>query len=113
MGEFRLFLEQQKLWSAKKDDIVSMWQTLPNLPLAPRPIPLTHRGPRFGEDGLRISGTPAFINSVLTRIKDFIGLDRNPGVELDVQYRQIPPSKDEPNLAQFVCYVYLAQKEIK
>lgn len=111
--QFREFMDQeQKPWKAKKADVVQFWQQLkPNMPLAITPINPMHKGTRFREDGMRITGSPEFINSILSRIKDFIQYDTNPGTKLDVEYRQIETKGgDIHNKPVFVCYVHVVQK---
>lgn len=110
---FREFLEKQgKPWKAKRADVISFWQRLkPNMPLQISPIDPNHHGTRFQEDGLRITGTPEFINSILSRIKDFLQYDLNPGTKLDVEYRQIENKEgDLANKPVFVAYVHVLKK---
>ena len=46
-----------KPWKAKRADVVQFWSRLkPNLPLQVEPIDPRHRGTRFQQDGLRITG---------------------------------------------------------
>lgn len=104
--------QQGKPWKAKRKDVVDFWQQLkPNLPLQIKPIDPNHRGTRFQEDGLRITGSPEFINSVLSRIKDFLTYDTNPATKLDVEYRQIENQEGELyNKPVFVAYVHVLRK---
>jgi hypothetical protein len=100
---------QGKPWKAHRKDVVDFWQKLkPNLPLKLHPIDPHHKGTRFHEDGLRITGSPEFINSILSRIKDFLGYESNPGTKLDVEYRQIETKEgDLYNKPVYVCYVHV------
>ena len=73
-----------------KDSVLRHWQGLADgLPILPhmRPIPYKAEGSTYGACGIRIDGNPAFIDAVLSRLKDLIageaietrlGLSRNP-----------------------------------
>ena len=59
----------------KKSDTMKQWQAMPdNQPILPkmRPIPYKATGSRYGACGIRIDGTPAFIDAVLSHLKDLI-----------------------------------------
>ena len=98
-----------KPWKAKRKDIIDFWKKLTlNLPLNPHPISPHHKGTRFYEDGLRITGNPQFINGILSRIKDFLGYEDNPGTRLDIEYRQTETKEgDLYNKPVYVCYVHV------
>lgn len=74
----------------KKDEALSHWKALPDgLPILPHfhPIPYKAEGSKYGACGIRIDGNPAFVDAVLSRLKDLLdgenqvtrlGLARNP-----------------------------------
>lgn len=74
----------------KKEQALAAWKALPDgLPILPHfhPIPYKASGSKYGACGIRIDGNPAFIDAVLSRLKDLIdgenqvtrlGLARNP-----------------------------------
>lgn len=108
------------LWKGHSQDILDTWQKLkPNLPLAPQPIPANHHGTRYDDDGIRVTGTGKFINSVLSRLKDFLIYRNFPGVNLDVQYRQVSNKNQMTAGSQiytdprYVMYIYLTQPKPK
>ena len=113
------FLEQaqppgkQKPWKARRADVLKFWQTLqPGMPLQPTPIEKGHRGTRFRRDGLRITGTAAYVNSVLSHLKDFLDYENNPRTKLDVEYRQLESKEGEyQSTPIFVCYVYVMKQQ--
>ena len=104
---------QEKLWKASREEIFRLWQSLhPNIPIRITPIPPTHKGTRFDNDGLRITGTAEFITSILARLKDFMPLDHGVGTKLDVEYRQTGHKKDDINGAPvYVFYIHLVTDE--
>ena len=74
----------------KKSEALAHWKALPeNQPILPHftPIPYKASGSTYGACGIRIDGNPAFVDAVLSRLKDLIdgenhitrlGLARNP-----------------------------------
>jgi hypothetical protein len=59
----------------RKQDTLKAWRDLPgNMPVLPhfQPIPYKARGSTYGACGIRIDGSPAFVDAVLSRFKDLI-----------------------------------------
>jgi hypothetical protein len=111
MTTFFEYLER-KPWKAKRADVLRFWQSLtPNQPIHIDPVSKYHKGTKFRQDGLRITGTPEFINGVLSRIKDLLQYDTNPGTKLEIEYRQIE-SKSGDLIARpvYVAYIHVIQK---
>lgn len=78
-----------KSWRMEKDQIMQYWQQLrPNDPIAYDPMKPGQKGSTFGEDGLRLTGSRRFIDSVLGRVKDIMHFE-NPSTKLNVVYRQV------------------------
>ena len=101
-----------KPWKAKKAEVLDFWRKLqPNLPIKMQPVSGDHKGTRFRSDGIRVTGSPEFINSVISRIKDMAEFE-GPGVRLDVEYRQIEPSAIQNDQEKyFVFYAHLVKEE--
>ena len=62
----------------KKAEEIIKWRNLPeNLPIMEHftPIPANAKGSTFGACGIRISGSPQFIDAVLSRIKDVLSAE--------------------------------------
>jgi hypothetical protein len=115
--EFKKFLESDSIsakpWKGKRADVLDMWEKVqPNLPVSPKPVDPTHKGSKFREDGIRITGSPQFISSVISRLKDMLIYDKNPGTKLEVEYRQIE-SKNVGITPQYVFYAYVSSKPPK
>ena len=109
---FREFTNIKKNpWVAKKADILKTWRAMrPDAPLRPAPVPEGHKGNRFDQDGVRITGSSEFINSVLGKIKEFLPYADNPYLDLDVKYRQIL-KRDLADRQSFACYINVVQKK--
>lgn len=110
-GELLEFMEI-KPWKAKRADVLKFWQGLrPNMPIRPTPVNKQHKGTKFREDGLRITGSPDFINGVLSRLKDLLQYESNPGTKLEVEYRQI---ENKEGVLQgepiYVCYIHVIDR---
>lgn len=119
MKTFREFLEETKStndspkWKATKDEVIQYWKTLrPDIPIAIRPISYNHKGSTYGEDGVRITGSPQFISSILGKLKEFINYETQ-GTKLALSYRQTKsPSLSAQGIAKtsFVCYIQVKER---
>jgi hypothetical protein len=85
---------QKQKWKASKDEIIGFWKNLrPDTPIQIQPIDPNHKGSTYGEDGMRLTGSPQFISSVLARLKEFLNFE-SPSTNLSVSYRETEsPSK--------------------
>jgi hypothetical protein len=67
---------------ATKEDTLNQWANLTaNLPILPvmDAIPYKSKGSSYGACGIRIDGSPEFIDAVLSRLKDLVdGENSNP-----------------------------------
>ena len=110
MKTFNEYIEG-KPWKAKRRDVFRFWQGLkPNLPVVPTPVPKQHKGTRFDQDGIRITGSPDFINGVLSRLKDLLRYYYHPSLKLDVEYRQIETKRGEPKARPvYVFYIHVVE----
>lgn len=90
----------------KKKDALARWRALPaNAPLDPEVIPYKHKGSTYGYDGVRIEGSPAFIDAVLGRLKDLIALE-SPTTRIGLAYQKVQPRPGkDANGGDCVCYV--------
>lgn len=96
-----------KPWSAKKDEIMAMWQRLRNdLPIQITPMEERDGHTQtYGEDGIRITGSWPFIASVLGRIKDLLVYE-SPRTKLRLIFRGIDKARDvRPDRQTYVFYV--------
>jgi hypothetical protein len=96
----------QKKWKATKDQIVQYWRNLrPDTPIQMSPIRYDHQGTTYAQDGVRITGSPEFIGSVLARLKEFLNFE-TPQTKLQLVYRETDsPSQAFENKTSFVFYV--------
>ena len=99
-------------WKATKDEIVAYWKNLrPDTPIQMRAIDYTHKGSTYGEDGLRITGSPQFISSILSRLKEILNYE-TPSTKLAVTYRQTEsPSKMAMGQTKTSYIFYVAARQ--
>ena len=104
-------MPQQPKWKASKEEILEFWKNLrPDMPIPIRPIEREHKGSTYGEDGLRLTGSPQFISSVLARLKDFLNFE-TPATKLNVSYRETEsPSQAAMGDAKTSYVFYLQSK---
>lgn len=86
-----------KVWSAKKPEIIQMWQNLrPDVPIIMTPImdtPGKSDHSTYGEDGIRVTGSWNFISAVMSRLKQIIAYE-NPQHKLRLVFRGIDQTKN-------------------
>lgn len=106
----------KKKWSASKKDIMNFWKTIEaNKPIIAKSIPYGYKGSTFSEDGIRITGSPQFITTVISHLKDFLAYE-NPKSKLSVSYRETEsPSKisSGQNKTSFVFYIAVKDRGAK
>jgi len=104
---------QSKPWKAKRADVIRFWKALrPGLPIVPTPVPKEHKGTRFDQDGIRVTGSPDFINGVVSRLKDMLQYYNNPNTKLDVEYRQVETKGGKPQARPiYVFYIHVVEAD--
>lgn len=100
-------------WKISKDEIIKMWSSInPETPISIKPISKDHVGSTYGEDGVRITGSPQFINSILGKIKSLLNHETTT-TKLVVSYRetQSPSQVERGNLKKsYVFYVQTKER---
>ena len=118
MFSFRNWCEQSytltnKPWKAKKGEIVKYWQSLPaSIPIqATNIIPDNYKGSTYMYDGLRVTGSHQFINSVASRLKDVLNYDQG-NTKLALRYyQQVDKNTQHPLPNSFVFYAQIRGKD--
>jgi hypothetical protein len=94
----------------QKADFLNHWEGIETgRTLSPCPVPYKHEGSTYAEDGIRITGTPAFIDSVLSRLKDLLAFE-NGETRLQVVYKESTDRESGRSLDSFNCYVQVHQR---
>lgn len=107
----------RKPWSASKKEILDIWGKMrPNLPIyitpmddAP-PAGGSRIRSNYDEDGIRITGSWAFISSILGRLKELLQFE-NPSTKLRLVFRGIDANHHAtPNKQAYVFYLNLQNR---
>jgi hypothetical protein len=100
-----------KIWRMNKDQIMQYWQSLRTGPIQFNPIKPDKKGSTFGEDGIRLTGSRTFIDSVLARLKDIMQYE-NPHTKLNLIYRQVQQKgiQTPEKSTSFVFYAQAKQR---
>jgi hypothetical protein len=103
--------QKPKVWKATKPEIMQFWQQIqPNIPLAMQPIPYTHKGSTYQQDGIRVTGSREFIASTIARLKEFMAYE-NPRTKLMVVYRQTEKQGQAPDdRTTYVFYIQAKER---
>jgi len=93
-----------------KDQIINHWQGLEkNQPIAIRAVPYKHTGSTYAEDGIRITGSKAFIDSVLSRLTDLLAHE-NSDTRLQLVYKQSVDKNTGVELPSYNCYIQVHER---
>ena len=94
----------------RKEEFLTHWQGIkPNQSIAIEPVPYKHRGSTYAEDGIRITGSQQFIDSMLSRIKDLLDYE-NDSTRLQVVYKQSQDRESGAPLAGYNCYIQVHER---
>ncbi len=105
--------QQQQAWRMPKEQIIQHWQSLrPNTPIQFTPIKADKKGSTFSEDGIRLTGSRNFIDSILSRLKDLANYE-SPTTKLNLVYRQTQYKGTEMPENNQTFVFYLQAKERK
>ena len=89
----------------QKAAFLQHWKTLtPNQPIKPAVIPYKHEGSTYAEDGIRITGSREFIDSVLSRLTDLLRFE-NGETRLQVNYQESKDRASGQLTGSWNCYV--------
>lgn len=98
-------------WKASKAQILKYWKTLGGeQPIPMKPIKYDHKGSTYGEDGIRITGSPNFIQAVLGKLRELLRYE-GPETKLGVVYRQTFSKKREAMGLSPVSFVFYIQSK--
>ena len=94
----------------KKKEMLEHWQGLqPNLPLHPAQVAYKHEGSTYDQDGIRITGSPAFIDGVLSRLKELLEWE-NTDTRLQVSYRESTDRVTRRPTGSYQCYIQVHER---
>lgn len=99
-----------KAKSLKKDQFLEHWAGLePDQAIAPSPVPYKHTGSTYAEDGIRITGRRAFVDSVISRLQDLQRYE-NAATRLQVVYKQTTDRETGAPIDAWNCYIQVHER---
>jgi len=104
----------------KKEDALKVWQGIPaNQPILKKMKPIRYKttGSRYGACGIRIDGTPEFIEAVLSNLKDLLP-GENQSTRLELAWNEVKSTEINGQTKTFdnaecnaqVCYIRLHER---
>ena len=94
----------------EKKAFLKHWSGLrANQKLRPKAVRYRHEGSTYAEDGIRITGSKAFVDSVLSRLKDLLKLEGD-GTRLQVVYKRSTDRDSGKTLTSYNCYVQVHER---
>ena len=94
----------------KKEQILSHWNSIdPNQPIKINQVAYKHKGSTYAEDGIRLTGSPEFIDSVLSRLKDLLKHE-NGSTRLQLNYQESKDRKSGTPTGSYNCYVQVHER---
>ncbi len=94
----------------EKKQFLKHWSSLrKNQKLQPRPVQYSHEGSTYAEDGIRITGSRKFVDSVLSRLKDLLKYECDE-TRLQVVYDRSSDRESGRLLSSWNCYLQIHQR---
>ena len=94
----------------KKAEIIEYWNRIkPNQEIAISEVPYKHEGSTYAEDGIRLTGSQKFIDSILSRIKDLLECEGD-NTRLQLVYKQSVDKETGYPLPSYNCYIQVRER---
>ena len=94
----------------KKAQFLDHWQEIEeNQNIKISPVVYKHQGSTYAEDGIRLTGSMEFIDSVLSQLKDLLNHE-NGSTRLQVVYKESTDRHTQEALDSFNCYVQVHER---
>ena len=93
-----------------KQEILNHWRSIkPNQNIPVFPVPYKHQGSTYDQDGIRITGSKQFIDSILSRIKDLLE-EENDETRLQLVYKQSVDKETGYPMNSYNCYIQVHER---
>ena len=103
-------MKKQKPASLRKADFLEYWRQLePQQIIRPCPVPYKHSGTTYAQDGIRITGSRAFVDSVISRLQDLLQHE-NAVTRLQVVYKQTVDRETGRPIDAWNCYIQVHER---
>jgi len=89
----------------RKQEIIKHWQNIPkNQQIKMMPVAYKHKGSTYDQDGIRLTGSQEFVDSLLSNIKQLLQ-DENDNTRLQLTYQETVDRETQLSTGTFNCYV--------
>lgn len=94
----------------KKAEFLAHWRQIPDAQaIQPTPIPYKHEGSTYDQDGIRITGTREFIDSVLSHLKSLLKYEGG-ATRLQVVYQEVKDRETQRPTGTYSCYIQVHRR---
>lgn len=94
----------------KKDEFLQHFKSITkNQKIAVSPVAYKHEGSTYAEDGIRITGSREFIDSILSRLTDLLQYE-NGNTRLQVVYKESQDRETGRSLNSWNCYLQVHER---
>ena len=94
----------------KKAQFLDHWQGIESdQKINISPVTYKHEGSTYDEDGIRLTGSREFIDSVLSRLKDLLNHE-NGSTRLQVVYKESTNRHTQELLDSYNCYIQVHER---
>ena len=94
----------------RKAEFLTHFQSIKaNQPVNPEPVAYKHKGSTYDQDSIRITGSRPFIDSVLSRLTDYLAFE-NGETRLQVSYQQSTDRKTGILMDSWNCYLQVHER---
>lgn len=101
---------QTKPQTFTKAQMIARWRALrPSQPLRPAAVPYKHEGSTYSEDGIRITGSQAWIDSVLSHLQPLLDFEAD-GTRLQVVYKETVDRETGTPTGTFNAYIQVHER---
>lgn len=96
--------------TSRRSKLLQYWQTLrPDMPISLTPISRDHTGSTKDDDGIRLTGSPQFIASVISRLKEIL-MYESPRTKIEIVYRQSEAQQGGQSKPSYVMYIQVKER---
>ena len=93
-----------------KAETLDHWRGIePDQVIAITPVEYKHTGSTYAEDGIRLTGSPEFIDSILSRLKDLLEYESDT-TRLQLVYKQSQDRETQQPIAGYNCYIQVHER---
>jgi len=94
----------------RKAEILEHWRGIkPNQSISIGAVAYKHKGSTYDEDGIRITGSQKFIDSVLSRLSELLDYEGD-GTRLQLVYKRSVDKDTGVELDSYNCYIQVHER---